>query len=54
MVEEIIKRIEELTRNIEQSAANHNMLVGCLQEAKNMYQVIMTKEEKKEPEDIIE
>lgn len=31
--EEIIARIDEIKRSIDQSAANHNSLIGRLQEA---------------------
>ncbi len=41
-LEKIVARIQELTSLAEQSAANHNALVGSLHEAKNLYQMLMT------------
>lgn len=37
MLEKLVLRIQELEQAIEKSAANHNALVGALQEAKNIY-----------------
>lgn len=42
MLEKVVTRIEELTKALEQSAAQHNALLGAMQEAKNLYQMIMT------------
>ena len=38
--EDIEKRIQELTQFIEQSAANHNALLGRLNEAQNLLSMI--------------
>lgn len=48
MLIEVMRRIEELTRAIEQSAANYNSLVGSLQEAKRFYEVLAAKEQQLE------
>ena len=42
MLDKLVARIEELGKALEQSAANHNALLGAMQEAKNMYQLMMT------------
>jgi len=42
MLEKIVQRIKDLTAECEASAARHNGLVGSLQEAHNLYQLIMT------------
>lgn len=42
MIEKIAERIQLLKAECEKSAANHNALVGALQEAQNMYQLYMT------------
>jgi exonuclease VII small subunit len=52
MLEKVVTRIEELTKALEQSAAQHNALLGAMQEAKNLYQMLMTEEPK--IEDVID
>jgi len=52
MLDKITARIQELERALEQSAAQHNALLGSMQEAKNMLQLAMTAE--KEVEDVAE
>ena len=38
-----------MEKALEQSAAQHNALLGAMQEAKNMFQVAMTAEKEAEP-----
>lgn len=56
MLEKITARIQELEKALEQSAAQHNALLGAMQEAKNMFQVAMTAEKELDPvvEEVIE
>jgi len=49
MLDKITARIQELEKALEQSAAQHNALLGAMQEAKNMFQVAMTAEKEAEP-----
>lgn len=42
MIEKIAERIQLLKAEAEKSAAQHNALIGALQEAQNMYQLHMT------------
>ena len=44
MLAETLQRVEELTRAIEQAAANYNSLVGSLQEAKRFYESLASKD----------
>ena len=37
MLEKIMSRMEALGKQLEQSAANHNALVGAMAELKNLY-----------------
>ncbi len=49
MLEKITARIQELEKALEQSAAQHNSLVGAMQEAKNLFQVVMAAEKEVVP-----
>lgn len=42
LISSMAARIEQLTKSVEQSAANHNALVGALTEAKNVLDVAQT------------
>lgn len=53
MIEKIAERINLLKAECEKSAANHNALVGALQEAQNMYQLVMTQDKECCPEGTI-
>lgn len=37
MLDKLVLRIQELEQTIEKSAANHNALIGALQEVKSIY-----------------
>ena len=51
----LIERIKELEKQIEQSAANHNGLVGRLLEAKDLlHSLVSTEETAAEPIDSVE
>ncbi len=41
MLDKVVARIQDLEKSLEQSAANHNALLGAMQEAKNIYQIVM-------------
>jgi hypothetical protein len=41
MLEKIVLRIQELSQAIEQSAAQHNALIGAMQEARSMYEQLV-------------
>ncbi len=41
MLDKVVARMQELEKALEQSAAHHNALLGAMQEAKNMYQLVM-------------
>lgn len=42
LIANMVARVEQLTKSVEQSAANHNALVGALTEAKNVLDVVQT------------
>jgi len=39
MLEQLLERIKNYEQQIEKSAANHNAMVGALQELKNIYEI---------------
>lgn len=41
MLEKLVLRIQELEQIIEKSAANHNSMIGALQEVKNLYHMFV-------------
>jgi hypothetical protein len=56
VIEDLESKVAELASQLEKSAANHNFLVGALQQAKQILQALKEKEdasnEKQEPESV--
>lgn len=52
MLEKLAERIGQYEKQIEQSAANHNALIGALAELKNIYELAKKDIEEVNPEAI--
>lgn len=49
MLKELEERIVELTKSAEQGIANHNFLLGSLNEAKHLLEIYLNSKKEKEP-----